>query len=130
MALRDDSFKLLPLLSYTDALKKVIPYADVLNGNFKSLMDTHVTSPWLRSWLNALAFSLSGLPAAETGKYRTDVTPPLSMSSLYVGIVLLTHTHTHTHTRPHTHLFTGAAALAYTIFDLHRPGASLGWCYQ
>ena len=87
MALRADKFKLLPLLGYLDALQKVIPYSDVLDGSFKSLMDEHVTDTWLRDWLDALAFSLSGLPASETG----------------------------------------AAALAYTIFDLHREGAALDY---
>ena len=87
MALRADSFKLLPLLGYLDALQKVIPYSDVLDGSFKDLMNEHVTDSWLRDWLDALAFSLSGLPASETG----------------------------------------AAALAYTIFDLHREGAALDY---
>lgn len=86
-ALRGDGFKLLPLLPYMSELQKVIPYADILNGNFKPFMDKHISDPWLRSWLDALAFSLSGLPAAETG----------------------------------------AAAMAYTIYDLHREGASLDY---
>ena len=87
MALRGDKLNLLPLLGYLDALKKVIPYGDVLNGNFKDLMEGNVKNQWLRNWIDALAFSLSGLPAAETG----------------------------------------AAALAYTLFDLHRPGAALDY---
>ena len=65
----------------------MIPYSDVLDGSFKDLIQDHVTDPWLRDWLDALAFSLSGLPASQTG----------------------------------------AAALAYTIFDLHRPGAALDY---
>ena len=73
-------WKLLPLLKHFDALKKVIPYSDVLDGSFESLLAEHVRDPWLSAWLDALAFSLSGQPAAQTG----------------------------------------AAALAYTLFDLHR----------
>lgn len=73
-------WRLLPLLKHLDALKKVIPYSEVLDGSFEPLLRTHVSDPWLRAWLDALAFSLSGLSAAQTG----------------------------------------AAALAYTLFDLHR----------
>lgn len=87
MALRDGRFELLPLLPHMKALKAVLPYARTLDGNFKELMDEHVRDPWLRSWLEALAFSLSGLPAAETG----------------------------------------TAALAYSIFDLHRHGTCLDY---
>jgi len=86
-ALRGDSFKILPLLKHFDALQKVIPYADVLDGSFKDFMDKYVKNKFLKSWLDALAFSLSGLPAAQTG----------------------------------------AAAMAYTIFDLHRNGATLDY---
>ena len=50
-------------------------------------MRKHVRDPWLTSWLNALAFSLSGLPAGETS----------------------------------------AAAMAYTLFDLHRKGSALDY---
>jgi len=73
-------WKILPLLKHLDALKKVIPYSDVLDGSFEPLLREHIRDPWLRAWLDALAFSLSGLGAAQTG----------------------------------------AAALAYTLFDLHR----------
>ena len=59
----------------------------MLDGNFAPFMDAHVRNPWLKSWLDALAFSLSGLPAAQTG----------------------------------------AATMAYTIFDLHREGATLDY---
>lgn len=86
-ALRGDAFKLLPLLPYFSALRDIIPYADVLEGSFAGLLETHVKDPWLRSWLDALAFSLSGLPAAQTG----------------------------------------AATMAYTLFDLHRPGALMDY---
>ena len=67
MALRADRLKLLPLLGYLGELQKVIPYSDVLDGSFRDLINSHVSDPWLRDWLDALAFSLSGLPAAETG---------------------------------------------------------------
>lgn len=87
MALRSDKWKLLPLLPHLDALKKVIPYADVLNGSFEPFLAKHVHDPWLKSWLDALAFSLSGLPAGKTG----------------------------------------AATMAYTLFDLHRDGATLDY---
>jgi hypothetical protein len=49
-------------------LSQVIPYADVLEGSFGPLL-AQVKDPWLRAWLDALAFSLSGQPAAQTGKY-------------------------------------------------------------
>lgn len=63
MALRADGFRLLPLLKHFDALKKVIPYSEALDGSFEALLNEHVTDTWLRNWLDALAFSLSGLPA-------------------------------------------------------------------
>lgn len=86
-SLRGDKFKILPLLPYYKALQEVIPYADVLDGSFKPFMDKYVKNAWLRSWLDALAFSLSGLPADQTG----------------------------------------AATMAYTIYDLHREGASMDY---
>lgn len=86
-ALRGDKYKLLPLLPHFKALQKVIPYSDVLNGSFEPFMNKYVKNEFLRSWLDALAFSLSGEPAVRTG----------------------------------------AAALAYTIFDLHRKGSSLDY---
>ena len=87
MALRSDTWKILPLLPHIDALKKVIPYADVLNGSFEPFLAQHVRDLWLKSWLDALAFSLSGLPAGKTG----------------------------------------AATMAYTLYDLHREGATLDY---
>ena len=86
-ALRGDKFKIVPLLKHFGALQKVLPYGDVLDGNFKPFMDKYVRNPWLRNWLDALAFSLSGLPASETG----------------------------------------AAAMAYTLFDLHRESSALDY---
>ena len=87
MALRGDQFRILPLLNHLSALQKVAPYADTLDGSFRDLMDEHVRDGWLRDWLDALAFSLSALPAADTG----------------------------------------AAAMAYTLYDLHSAGAKLNY---
>lgn len=88
MALRGDAWRLLPLLPHWSALQKVIPYTSVLDGSFAPLIEQYVfKGSWLKSWLDALAFSLSGLPAAETC----------------------------------------TAALAYTLFDLHREGAALDY---
>ena len=87
MALRGDSLRLLPLLRHLDALKAVIPYSNILNGNFRDFMKSHVRDPWLTAWLDALAFSLSALDASSTG----------------------------------------AATMAYTLFDLHREGAALDY---
>lgn len=87
MALRGDSLRLLPLLRHLDALRAVIPYSNILNGDFSDFMKVHVRDPWLAAWLNALAFSLSALDASSTG----------------------------------------AATMAYTLFDLHREGAALDY---
>ena len=43
MALRGGRLSLLPLLKHLDALKKVIPYAEVLNANFQPYMDKFVS---------------------------------------------------------------------------------------
>ena len=86
MALRADKLRLVPLLGYLDSLKKVIPYSSVLDGSFKDLLETHVTDRWLRNWLDALAFSLSGLPAAETGTNSVE----LSTSSILALYLLCT----------------------------------------
>lgn len=87
IALRGDKWKLLPLLKHFGALQKVIPYSDTLDSNFERILTNNVKDPWLYNWIDALAFSLSGLPAKETG----------------------------------------TAALAYTLFDLHREGAALDY---
>jgi prolycopene isomerase len=86
-ALRGDKYKIIPLLPYFKALQKVIPYSDILDGSFEPFMKKYVKNEFLRSWLDALAFSLSGLPASKTG----------------------------------------AAAMAYTIYDLHKKGTSLDY---
>lgn len=64
-ALRGDSFKIIPLLRYLDSLKVVAPYANILDGSFAPFLK-YVSSPWLKNWLDALAFSLSAEPAART----------------------------------------------------------------
>jgi len=70
MAMRPGSTSLIPLLRYLPSLFSIIsngvgtstgPFAPFMNGPiFK------VTDKWLRDWLDALAFSLSGLPAERT----------------------------------------------------------------
>ena len=70
MAMRPGSTSLVPLLRYLPSLLSIIsngvevstgPFAPFMNGPiFK------VTDKWLRDWLDALAFSLSGLPAERT----------------------------------------------------------------
>ena len=70
MAMRPGSLSLVPLLRYLPSLLSIIsngvevstgPFAPFMNGPiFK------VTDKWLRDWLDALAFSLSGLPAERT----------------------------------------------------------------
>lgn len=69
MAMRGDSWSLLPLLRHFEALKTLAGEGEVATGPFAPFLDGPrfvVTDPWLRAWLDALAFSLSGLPAAET----------------------------------------------------------------
>eukprot|EP01041_Mallomonas_annulata_P006470 gene6470-13067_t len=87
MSLRGDKYRLIPLLLNFKDLQQLIPYTDVMNGTFETLLSTHVKDPWLRDWLDALAFSLSGLSAARTG----------------------------------------AAAMAFTLYDMHKDGASLDY---
>lgn len=60
---------LVPLLRYFPTLVDLIKEGDKLTGTFEPFMNGpifKVTSPWLRDWLDALAFSLSGLPASRT----------------------------------------------------------------
>ena len=70
MAMRPGQSALVPLLRYLPSLISIIsngveastgPFAPYMNGPIFTVKD-----PWLRSWLNALAFSLSGLPADRT----------------------------------------------------------------
>lgn len=69
MAMRADDNALFPLLRYFPTLVQLIWQGDKLKGTFQPFMDGplyKVTNTWLRNWLDALAFSLSGLPATRT----------------------------------------------------------------
>ena len=70
MAMRPGSSALVPLLKYFPTLVKLISSGpDKLTGTFEPYMDGPeftVKNQWLRDWLDALAFSLSGLPASRT----------------------------------------------------------------
>ena len=69
MAMRPGRFALIPLLRYFPTLVQLVDQASELTGTFAPYMDGPkfvVTNPWLRNWLDALAFSLSGLPASRT----------------------------------------------------------------
>merc|ERR1719253_608932 len=61
---------LVPLLRYFRELVGLIRLGpELTTGTFGPYMDGPryvVTDPWLRDWLDALAFSLSGLPASRT----------------------------------------------------------------
>ena len=70
MAMRPGQTSIIPLLRYLPSLFRIIsngveastgPFAPYINGPI-----FNVTDPWLRNWLDALAFSLSGLPADRT----------------------------------------------------------------
>ena len=69
LAMRSGPTALVPLLRYFPTLVKILQQGDATTGTFSRLMDGPeyvVTNEWLRNWLDALAFSLSGLPAART----------------------------------------------------------------
>lgn len=70
MAMRPGNTALVPLLKYFPTLVQLISAGpDKLTGTFGAYMDGPsftVTNKWLRDWLDALAFSLSGLPASRT----------------------------------------------------------------
>lgn len=69
MAGRSDSFALLPLLRYLKPLLGLIEKGELVTGTFAPFMDGPiytVKNQWFRDWLDALAFSLSGLPANRT----------------------------------------------------------------
>ncbi|OEU13913.1 carotenoid isomerase [Fragilariopsis cylindrus CCMP1102] len=70
MAMRPGSSALIPLLKYFPTLVKLLSSGpEKLTGTFRSYLDGPdfvVTNKWLRDWLDALAFSLSGLPASRT----------------------------------------------------------------
>lgn len=70
MAMRCGDSAIIPLLRYLPALIGLIQQGEeTTQGTFKPYMDGPkyiVRNEWLRSWLDALAFSLSGLPASRT----------------------------------------------------------------
>ena len=70
MAMRPGSSALVPLLKYFPTLVKLLSSGpEKLMGTFEAYMDGPeftVKNQWLRDWLDALAFSLSGLPASRT----------------------------------------------------------------
>jgi len=70
MAMRPGSTSLIPLLRYLPSLFDIISNGvDTATGPFGPFMNGplfKVTDKWLRDWLDALAFSLSGLPAERT----------------------------------------------------------------
>ena len=70
MAMRAGPTALIPLLRYFNELIGLIKLGpDLTTGTFAPYMDGPryiVKNQWLRDWLDALAFSLSGLPASRT----------------------------------------------------------------
>eukprot|EP00592_Proboscia_alata_P005028 CAMPEP_0194373014 /NCGR_PEP_ID=MMETSP0174-20130528/21442_1 /TAXON_ID=216777 /ORGANISM="Proboscia alata, Strain PI-D3" /LENGTH=339 /DNA_ID=CAMNT_0039151859 /DNA_START=33 /DNA_END=1048 /DNA_ORIENTATION=+ len=70
MAMRADTSQLIPLvLRYPKPLLDIIKGGDGVTDTFARYMngpDYVVRDPWLRNWLDALAFSLSGLEASRT----------------------------------------------------------------
>jgi len=69
MAMRAGSTALIPLLRYFNTLVDLIKQGPELTGTFEPYMNGPkfvIKDKWLRDWLDALPFSLSGLPAART----------------------------------------------------------------
>jgi phytoene dehydrogenase-like protein len=69
MAMRPGGSALVPLLRYFSTLVDLLKQGPELTGTFAPFMDGPkfvVKDKWLRDWLDALAFSLSGLPASRT----------------------------------------------------------------
>ena len=69
MAMRPGSAALIPLVRYFPTLVELLKQGPELTGTFEPYMDGPkfvVRDQWLRDWLDALAFSLSGLPASRT----------------------------------------------------------------
>jgi phytoene dehydrogenase-like protein len=69
MAMRPGPTALIPLLKYFPTLIQLLQQGEVVTGTFDPFMNGpkfHVKNEWLRNWLDALAFSLSGLPASRT----------------------------------------------------------------
>ena len=90
LAMRAGNTALIPLLRYFSTLLEIIGQGELTLSTFAPFMDGpiyEVKDQWLRNWLDALAFSLSGLPASRTS----------------------------------------AAAMAFVLYDMHRPGASLDY---
>lgn len=91
MAMRPGKAALVPLLRYFPTLLQLIQQGpELTTGTFAPFLDGPlfvVKNAWLRNWLDALAFSLSGLPACRTS----------------------------------------AAAMAFVLYDMHRPGAALDY---
>ena len=90
LAMRAGNTALIPLLRYFSTLVEIIGQGELTLSTFAPFMDGpifEVKDKWLRNWLDALAFSLSGLPASRTS----------------------------------------AAAMAFVLYDMHRPGASLDY---
>jgi phytoene dehydrogenase-like protein len=69
MALRADNWALVTLLRYPGALGSILQQGSMLTGTFEPFINGPiftVKNAWLRNWLDALAFSLSGLSANRT----------------------------------------------------------------
>ncbi|KAG7343336.1 phytoene dehydrogenase-like oxidoreductase [Nitzschia inconspicua] len=69
MAMRPGPSALIPLVKYFPTLVRLLQQGEALTGTFEAYMDGPkfvVKNKWLRDWLDALAFSLSGLPASRT----------------------------------------------------------------
>ncbi|CAM9858959.1 unnamed protein product, partial [Heterosigma akashiwo] len=66
LALRADPLAALSLGPYLLDFLKTALIADKLTGPYEKIYDNIVTDPFLRNWLNFLAFALSGLPADGT----------------------------------------------------------------
>jgi phytoene dehydrogenase-like protein len=69
MAMRPGPTALIPLLRYFDTFVSLIQQGPELTGTFAPYINGPkfvVKDKWLRNWLDALAFSLSGLPASRT----------------------------------------------------------------
>ncbi len=70
MSMRAGPTSLVPLVvRHFSTLVSLIQQGETVMGTFAPYMDGPiytVKSPWLRNWLDALAFSLSGLPASRT----------------------------------------------------------------
>jgi phytoene dehydrogenase-like protein len=70
MSMRSGSTSIVPLIvRHFSTLLGLIQQGETVTGTFAPYMDGPlytVKSQWLRNWLDALAFSLSGLPASRT----------------------------------------------------------------